>query len=53
MILDTIFKDLIEFSFPVAISIFLLVRMESKISELSHSIMKLNTVLEKTLKIEI
>ena len=45
--LDELFKGLIEQSFPVVISIYLLVRLEAKLDELEKTISALNIQVQK------
>ena len=45
--LDELFKGLIEQSFPVVISIYLLVRLEAKLDELEKTIGALNIQIQK------
>lgn len=40
--MDEILKNIIEYSYPVVVSIFLLVRMESKMEKLTESLVLLN-----------
>ena len=44
---STIFQSIANLGFPIAITLFLLIRMESKIETLSNSINKLTLTIEK------
>lgn len=48
--MDEILKNIIEYSYPVVVSIYLLVRMESKMEKLTESLFLLNESI-KDLKI--
>ena len=45
--MDELFKGLIEQSFPVVVSIYLLVRLEVKLDELEKTISALNIQVQK------
>lgn len=45
--MEELFKGLIEQSFPVVISIYLLVRLEAKLDELEKTISALNIQIQK------
>lgn len=45
--MDELFKGLIEQSFPVVISVYLLVRLEAKLDELEKTIGALNIQIQK------
>lgn len=44
---STIFQSIANLGFPIAITLFLLIRMESKIETLSNSINQLTMTIEK------
>ncbi len=44
---STIFQSIANLGFPIAITLYLLIRMESKIETLSNSINKLTLTIEK------
>lgn len=50
--LEDIFKGLLEQSFPVVISVYLLVRLESKLEALEKTISSLNERLQRICKCE-
>ena len=50
--MEDIFKGLLEQSFPVVISVYLLVRLESKLAALERTISSLNERLQRICKCE-
>lgn len=44
---STIFQNIANLGFPIAITVYLLVRMENKIEKLSSSIDSLNVTIQK------
>ena len=50
--MEDIFKGLLEQSFPVVISVYLLVRLESKLEALERTISSLNERLQRICKCE-
>lgn len=45
--MDELYKAIANLGFPIAVSLFLLLRIEVRLSELTKSIIELSNVLEK------
>ena len=46
MIVDSLLQQISNFGFPMVVSIYLLVRVEGKLEDLSYSIIELSKVIE-------